>query len=115
MSMLNKGGKDKKMRNSLQKRLNEKKWLTAKKLSAFLAKHGITRGWKTVLNDLRKGIRIFPVNRIGGCVALSQGTAAEYIRFILENKKKNIKSTGIVDDIIKDLNGETKKCSNTKT
>ena len=103
-----------KMRNSLQKRLSRKGW-TGKQLSAFLKKHGIIRGWKTVLNDLGKGIRSFPVNRIGGCVVLSQGTAAKYIRFILENKKKNIKSTGIVDDIIKDLNGETKKRSNTKT
>ena len=102
------------MRNSLQKMLNREGW-TGKQLSAFLEKHEIIRSWKTILNDLRKGIRIFPVNRIGWCVVLSQGTAAEYIRFILENKKKNIKSTGIVDDIIKDLNGETKKRSNTKT
>ena len=95
----------KSLRNSFKKRikLDREGWWTAKKLSAFLAKQGITRGWKTVLKDLGKGIRIFPVNRIGGYVVLSQGTAAKYIRFVLENKTKNIKSTGIVEDIIKDL------------
>jgi len=90
------------MRNSLQKRLSREGW-TGKQLSAFLEKHGIVRSWKTILNDLRKGVRFFAVNRIGGCVVISQETAVKYIRFILENKKKNIKSTGIVDDIIKDL------------
>ena len=100
------------MRNSLQTRLAKNGW-TGKQLSAFLEKHEIIRSWKTILNDLRRGVRIFAIRRIGGRVVLSQGTAAKYIRFVLENKKKNIKSTGIVDDIIKDLNG--KKCSNTKT
>lgn len=97
------------MRNSLQKEFNREGWWTAKELSAFLKKHKIIRGWKTILNDLRKGVRIWAVNRARGQVTLAEETAQKYVRFILENKKKNIESTGKVDKIVDGLKEFYKK------
>lgn len=97
------------MRNSLQKEFNGEEWWIAKELSAFLKKHEIVRGWKTILSDLKRGVRMYAVNRICGYVALSEKTAKKYIRYILEDKKKNIESTNKVNEIVCDLNLETKR------
>ena len=87
---------------------NNKGW-TGKELSRFLNKYGIERGWKTILNDIKRGVRIWAVNKVRGRVTLSEETAKKFIRFILETKKKNIESTGIVNKIVEDLNIKTKK------
>lgn len=97
------------MRNSLQKRLNKTGW-TGKQVSAFLEKHGITRSWKTILEDIKNSRRVFLVERICGYVILSDDTVKKYINFIISTKKikKKDGSTANAEDLVRDICLETK-------
>ena len=98
------------MRNSLQKRLFKEGW-TGKQVSAFLEKHGITRSWKTILEDIKNSKRVFLVEKISGYVILSDDTVKKYINFIVRTKKikKKDGSMANAEDLVRGIDAKTKE------
>ena len=98
------------MRNSLQKRLFKEGW-TGKQVSAFLEKHGITRSWKTILEEIKNSRKVFLVEKVGGYVILSDDTVKKYINFIVRTKKikKKDGSMADADDLVRDIDAKTKE------
>ncbi|MEK7522385.1 MAG: hypothetical protein AAB569_02315 [Patescibacteria group bacterium] len=98
------------MRNSLQKRLFKEGW-TGKQVSAFLEKHGITRSWKTILEDIKNSKRVFLVEKISGYVILSDDTVKKYINFIVRTKKikKKDGSMADADNLVRGIDAKTKE------
>ena len=93
------------MRNSLQNRLFKEGW-TGKQVSAFLEKHGITRSWKTILEEIKNSRKVFLVEKIGGYVILPDDTVKKYLNYITRIKKIKKRDGSIAnpDELIKLIN-----------